>query len=261
MVPDAPNRTPESISFLLAFVFVAAVGTSLVYVNATGPDWDDLNKWLDGGSGSRFDRQRGWPVTYLVLPACVPPELERAYWRGMPPSSRRPLLIVHAIVADIVWAAAMLAASWAVSRRFLATARHRQYSLRTMLVATTLVALGLFLATEYIPASSASHEVGQPYLPISALYRWFGPSSPYDWLSEFPEVIRFVLLAGWFCMVYSGCSCIWRLVRRPQGRPTDADHCNARLDVDRQADSAGRAVGIQTTPCASRRGIGAESGT
>jgi hypothetical protein len=261
MIPAAPIRRRAVNVYVLPFLFAAAVVASLVYVNVSGPDWERHLASYDS-EGWITDRQRGWPVTYLVVSIRELPSVEYDLLLADEHRLRENRLFLgHALAANITWGCLMSLASWSVLGRLVGAACHPQYSLMAMLVAMACAAFCAFMAAHYVARPSLEYLAGEPYLPMSSLYRWFGWKSPYDQLYEFPPVVRFLLFAGWACMVYSACSCMWSLLRRRRGRRTDADECAARLDFGPEADSAGKANGIRTMSPMSHRDVEAERGT
>jgi hypothetical protein len=220
MARSASSCIRRLLTALPSFLVTAAVGVALLHVNVSAVTFEVKHEYW-----RHFDRHCGWPATYSATFEQI--HREGGHWTEVgwkPPRShsiKREVFVGSALALDLLWASVTLVATWTVSRRAVAAARRRQFSVLAGLVAMTVAAFCVFMFVHYPQTSHEwpDYEFGRPYLPMSGLYRWFGPRSLYDWLSHFTPWTRGPVLAGWSCMVCFACSSIPPLVRAYRRSP------------------------------------------
>lgn len=219
MASDMSMQTSSRIARFLCLLPALAVALAALYVNLSavgcfdsvgrknvrrGPpqDYVMVDTPTNPNLLTQVDLHYGWPTTYCVV-------AETAYVRyplggGAErntysiPTYERIFVGPFLIGINLLWALAMALATWAVCTHVVEMVRCAQFSLRIMLIVVTVMALCLFMAVHYRESAATwtDCEVGRPYLPLTALYRWFGPRSPYDWLWHFDLTVRIPLLIG-----------------------------------------------------------------
>ena len=192
---------------LLGGLAAVPVGLALLIVNSVLID-------LEVGVED-CESHSGWPTTYVIT-------------RYYPPWRETLLFSSPRLGVNVVCSILMLYATYVVCGRAVTNMAKGQFSLKTVLLGVTLASFAAFLSFHYansqllIGYERVGYERGHPYLPLSGLYRWFGPGSPYEWLFHFDLMIRIPVVAGWFCSVWFACSSCLPLLgkNRSPTRPT-----------------------------------------
>lgn len=200
---STPDRRP--LSRLLGGLAAVAVGLALLAANSMAihvQSWGGEEYW-------HREFQLGWPTTYSV-------SVTRGEYGGRRETLDVLLFSWPRLGVNVVSSILMLYATYAVCGRAVTSMVSGRFSLKTLLLGVTLASLGAFFLVRYTDSSQLmiGYEHGQPYLPLSGLYRWFGPGSPYEWLFHFDLMIRIPIVAGWFCTVWFACSSCWRLASK-----------------------------------------------
>ena len=191
----------------MARVATGVVAISLLYVNFTGVPRSD---WKDYDVTSYTYYHFGWPTTFRVL---TEESFQRHPIWGVEPSDpiRKTTFFgpLH-LAVNLLWCVAILVGTWWAFSRIADVVRRKQFSLRLLLVLVTAGAVLLFLLIHYQQRSQEwpgpESWIGQPYLPLSGVYRWFGPRGSYDWLFHFNLLVRVPIVVGWLLSVCVFCS-------------------------------------------------------